>query len=81
MLTRRLALAAPALLLPGLARAQAAWPSRSIRLVVPFAAGGATDTLGRILAKALGERIKQTVIVDNKPGAGTEVGAAAVARA
>ncbi|NDY92511.1 tripartite tricarboxylate transporter substrate binding protein [Ideonella livida] len=58
-----------------------AYPSRPITLVVPFTAGGATDTVGRIVAKALGDRLGQTVVVDNRPGAGTEVGAAAVARA
>lgn len=56
------------------------FPSKPITLVVPFTAGGATDTVGRILAKALAEQLKQTVVVENKPGAGTEVGAAAVAR-
>ncbi len=66
--------------LPG-ARAEAPYPSRPVTLVVPFSAGGATDTVGRILAKAMGERLGQSVVVDNKPGAGTELGAAAVARA
>ena len=76
-----LAAAVAATAVAGPVQAAEAWPTKPVTLVVPFAAGGATDTLGRILAKALGERFKQTVIVDNKPGAGTEVGAAAVARA
>jgi len=72
------ALASAALSLP--AFAAEGFPSKPITLVVPFTAGGATDTVGRILAKALAEQLKQTVVVENKPGAGTEVGAAAVAR-
>lgn len=63
------------------AHAADVYPSKPLTLVVPFTAGGATDTVGRLVAKALGDRLKQTVVVDNKPGAGTEVGAAAVARA
>ncbi|MDA7418873.1 tripartite tricarboxylate transporter substrate binding protein [Xenophilus arseniciresistens] len=75
-----LALGALALAGPG-ALAQAHWPDRPVRLIVPFAAGGATDVLGRLLATALGEKLGQPVVVDNKPGAGTVVGAALVAKA
>ena len=57
------------------------YPSKSITLVVPFPAGGATDTIGRQIGKTLGDRLGQTVIIENKPGAGTMVGAGAVARA
>ncbi|NYI02032.1 Bug family tripartite tricarboxylate transporter substrate binding protein [Cupriavidus plantarum] len=57
------------------------YPDRPIRLVVPFAAGGATDVLGRLLAVGLGEKLGQSVVVENKPGAGTVVGATQVAKA
>lgn len=56
------------------------YPARPITLVVPFPPGGATDIIGRQIGKTLGDRLGQTVIIDNKPGAGTIVGAGAVAR-
>ena len=57
------------------------YPSRPIRLVVPFAAGGPADFLGRVLGQKLGEKLGQQVVVDNRPGANTILGAQAVARA
>jgi tripartite-type tricarboxylate transporter receptor subunit TctC len=57
------------------------WPERPVTIVVPFAAGGATDSLARILAQRLTESLGQSVIVDNKPGAGGTIAAASVARA
>jgi tripartite-type tricarboxylate transporter receptor subunit TctC len=63
------------------ADAQGAWPSRQITLVVPFAAGGAVDIVGRSLAQALSPRLGQPIVVDNRPGAGANLGAALVARA
>jgi tripartite-type tricarboxylate transporter receptor subunit TctC len=63
------------------AAAFAVYPERPIQLVAPYPAGGAADVLSRLLAKKLEEQLGQTVIVDNKPGAGTAIGAAAVANA
>lgn len=57
-----------------------AWPSRPLRMVVPFAAGGGTDVLARLLAQKMSEGLGQPIIVDNKPGAGGSVGTADVAK-
>jgi len=57
------------------------FPSRPIRLVVPFVAGGSADLLGRIVGQKLAEKYGQPVVVDNRPGAGGHVGAEAVANA
>ena len=59
----------------------AVFPDRPLKLVIPFAAGGATDVLGRMLAVALGEKLGQPMVVENKPGAGTILAASQVAKA
>src|SRR5215207_6893829 len=65
------------------ARAQTpGWPrARPIRLIVPFPAGGPTDTIARLLAAPMGQTIGQTIVVENRAGAGGNVGAEAAARA
>lgn len=72
---------AASLVAPSIARAQTPWPSRTIRLVVPSAAGGAPDLICRVLANELAPALGQAVIVDNKPGAGGAIGMQEVARA
>ena len=56
--------------------AEDAYPSRPITLVVPFPPGGAGDAQARVIGQKLGEKLGQSVVVDNRPGAGTVIGAA-----
>jgi tripartite-type tricarboxylate transporter receptor subunit TctC len=82
-LPRRTALAAIALtLVPALAGAQAvdAWPDKPVKLIVPFTAGGPTDTVARLIATGLQAAWKQPVVIDYKPGAGTVLGTGIVAK-
>jgi len=62
------------------APAQDSFPTRPLRLVVPFSAGGGTDTFARTVAPGIGERLGQSVVVDNRPGAGGNIGAEMVAK-
>lgn len=73
-------LAAGAALAPAVAAAQGGYPSKPIQLILPFPPGGATDVVGRVIAKKMGERLGQTVVVENRPGAGTVVAASYVAK-
>jgi tripartite-type tricarboxylate transporter receptor subunit TctC len=73
------ALALGAIVLP--AQAQDKWPSKPITYVVPFPAGGTTDILARLIGQKLGPALGTTVIIDNRPGAGGNIGSELVARA
>jgi tripartite-type tricarboxylate transporter receptor subunit TctC len=86
MLRRTLLIGAAALLGAGMsagtgAFAQESYPTRPITLVVPYAPGGATDIIGRVVAEEVSNTIGQRVIVENRPGAAGSLGAAAVSRA
>jgi len=74
------AIVATAALLPGLAAAQA-YPNKPIKLIVPFAAGGTTDIVARVVGERLGRELGQPIIIENRGGAGGAIGAAEVARA
>lgn len=76
--------AAAAALFVGLAapiQAQAEWPEKPIRLVVPWPAGGGSDVVARAFAQPLAEQLKQPIVIDNRPGANGGIGSTAVARA
>ncbi|MPZ44489.1 MAG: hypothetical protein GEV05_14010 [Betaproteobacteria bacterium] len=68
-------------LVPCFAAAQSSYPNRSIRMVVPFAPGGGTDIVGRLLADSLSTALGTIIVVDNRPGGGSTVGTGIVAKA
>lgn len=76
-----LATAAAAFLLHATPAAAQAWPAKPVRLVVPFPAGGTTDILARIIGQRLGDKLGQQFVIDNRGGAGGNVGAEVVAKA
>ena len=81
--TRRLSLviaAIAALALPATSAWAQAYPNKPVRMIVPFAAGGGTDFFARTVGAKLGEQLGQTIIIDNKPGAATIIGAEVAAR-
>jgi tripartite-type tricarboxylate transporter receptor subunit TctC len=80
VLTRRHALGGLLLLLPAAARA-GDWPERTVRMIVPYAAGAGADTVGRVFAEELAKALGQAVVVDNKGGAGGLIGTAEGAHA
>ncbi|PWS35038.1 tripartite tricarboxylate transporter substrate binding protein [Falsiroseomonas bella] len=83
MLHRRALLALPAaaaLAAPGGARAQAAWPARNVRVIVPFPPGGTTDVVARLVTQRLTTVLGQSFVIENRAGAGGTVGSDAVAK-
>jgi tripartite-type tricarboxylate transporter receptor subunit TctC len=81
LLVTMAAASAASALSPRRAFAQADYPARPVRVTVPYAAGGGTDFFARLVFGAMGEQLGQQFVVENKPGAGTNIGAEAVARA
>ena len=76
-MSRRALLGASLAAMPGGAMAQqadAAYPSRPVRVIVPMAPGGSTDVMGRLLAQALQDTLKQTIVIENRSGAGSLIG-------
>ena len=81
MISRRTALASGAALLLGRQAQAQAWPTRPMRIIVPFGLGGSADLAARFLAEPLQQALGQPVVVENRPGAGGTIGADQVAKA
>jgi tripartite-type tricarboxylate transporter receptor subunit TctC len=83
MIARRslAALGAAALASPAVLQAQGNWPDRPVRMIIPYPPAGSTDVLSRILCEQLGQKLGQTFVVENRPGAGGNIGMDAVAKA
>lgn len=79
MIPKRLLATLAALAIPLAGWAQGTWPDRPVKLIVPFAPGGVTDTSGRVIAEGLSRRLGQQVVVENKPGASGNIGTQSVA--
>src|SRR5881409_2958323 len=80
-LTRRASLALlGALAAPRLARAQSDYPSRIIKLIVPYAAGGSSDVVARFIAERMRDKLGQSIVIENRPGAGAIIGSQFVAK-
>ena len=77
---KRILAAVAATLLAAGASAQANWPTKPIRMIVPFTAGSVTDIIGRTVAESMSKSLGQPVLIENKPGAGGTIGAAQVAK-
>lgn len=77
----RLLAAAVSFTLVAAGAAAQTWPSKPIRLIVPFPAGGATDVLARVVAQSAADRLQQAIVIDNKPGAGGTIGSDMAAKA
>ncbi|MBL0406954.1 tripartite tricarboxylate transporter substrate binding protein [Microvirga aerilata] len=81
ILSKIAAASAATALAPWSALAQSGYPSRPVRVVVPYAAGGGTDFFARLVFAAMGDQLGQQFVIENRPGAGTNLGAEAAARA
>jgi tripartite-type tricarboxylate transporter receptor subunit TctC len=81
MTSRRALLAAPLLAAPSLALAQGEWPQRPVRVIVPWPPGGSTDVLARLLSERMQAILGQPFVVENRAGAGGNIGADAIAKA
>ena len=77
------AAATAALAAPSIVRAQpgGAWPNQPVRMILPYAPGGPTDVIARLVCDTLSQRLPQRVVVENRTGAGGNIGASAVAKA